>query len=389
MSTKEERMKDRVDEILDAIGRVKIVRQFDIKEQYVAIAQRLKLDLEIMLGTDSNIEATDSGWRNINTLKTDYRNGLFLEMVDVPDIDRDNLKKCLNEILGDKKINLLSGMSYRIKGTLPDSNRFFHNDFSKWGIKQPTGLKGNKEMALNHIAEIIVAISFCESHRSKNDYRWDKSITERVFDSIFHQVKTFVHTGELKLKKPGNIDIKKASEFPKPMVFLSDDRNNLVWKYSKFCSICGSRSQSCWCEDVDMKITKSDMLDCVCYGCYKECINRAWTGNYDEVFTVGNCSDKLSEFIQYYIEVITPSLYEVKEKEDAMAIVNEWTKKHGEYFDIELVQEEYEGEDMFSTDICHKTISEKQFEKIYKEIYEWTDFDEGDPPDNMCSCPTW
>jgi len=388
MTGNEER-EQRIDDILDAIARVRVVRQFAVKEQYKSIAQRLKLDMETLLGTDSVVEATYSDWRNTNIIRTDYRDGLNLNMVDIPDIDRDNLRKCLNEILDEKKITLLSGMSYRIKGTLPDSNRFFINDFIKWGIKKPTNLKENKEMALNHIAEIIVAISMCESHYRMHNYRWDKEITDRLFDSIFHQIKAYVLTGELKLVKPDKVDPKKANDLPKPMAFLSDERNDLVWKYSKFCYICGSRTNSCWCEDVAETVTKDDMLDCVCYGCYEESVKRAWTGNFDDKFIKANCDDKLSEFIQYYIEELTPDMYDVKDREGAMAIIFDWTKKHGEYFQIELVQEEYEGEDMFSTNIGHKVISEKQFDKIYKEIYEWTDFDEGEMPENMCNCPTW
>ena len=300
-------------------------------------------------------------------------------MKDVPDIDRDNLRKCLNEILDDKHINLLSGMSHRIKGTLPDSNRFFLNDFSRWSLQQPTGLKENKEMALNHIAEIIIAISMCSSHYRKNDYSWNKSITDRVYDSIFHQVKTYVHTGKLELNKPGKIDIKKASQFPKPMVFLSDERNDLVWKYSKFCSICGSRIQSCWCEDISATITKGDMTDMVCYWCYTESIKRAWTGNFDDKFIKANCADKLSEFIQYYIEELTPDLYEVKTDEEAERIVKDWEKENGEYFTIECVKDEHEGDIYYESTIHIKVITEEQFDKIYKEIYEWIKYLLADP----------
>jgi len=378
---------DRINEILDAIGKVRIVRQFNMRDEYKSIGQRLKLDLETLLDTDNSTESTTTTWRNTKSLVMKSFGGIYLLMSDVPEIDRENLKGCLEDILKNKNKNLISGMSYRIQGKLPEPPRFYEPRYKAWKIDAPTNLSTDTDKVLSHLAEIIVAVAMCSD---SEDCDWSRADKDKIYDSIFHQIKTFIDKGELKLKKPGKIDISKKKNFPKPMLFLSDERNGLVWKFSKFCMLCGIRSGDCWCVDVDLTVTKADMLIGSCYNCYTESVRRGWTGEFSDKFKKESCLSDLGDFTEYYIEQeVSPDLYDVKEREDAMAIINEVTKKHGDYFEIELVGEEYEGEMMYSASVGAKTIPLAKFKKIFKIIDEWQDFDDYDPPDDVCSCPTW
>jgi len=84
-------------------------------------------------------------------------------------------------------------------------------------------------------------------------------------------------------------------------------------------------------------------------------------------------------------------LNDLTEQEVKAKINLENTTVYGLYFKFGYKTETIENEKYYEPTITPKVLTVKQFEEFWKILTEfWSSCDcDCDPPENMCSCPTW
>jgi len=367
----------RIENILNDISKTNVELMYMSKEKYDILQKQLWLCVDTFIPIEYDTEITI----DYTTKLMLNRNSLILKETKKSLIDYNNLRECLKTIINDKKIRLIGGFSHRIKSkfTLPPYH-FKQNPVSFRIINK--FCEDRESMILNHLSQILIAFSFVEyvGIDSKNH--------ERIYESIFYQLNQYVKTGDIKTDKPNKLNTKKI---PKPMIYLSDEGNDLVWKYSKFCTYCLENDNNCYCQPVSYGLPdKSNIyLDYPCPTCNKELIKRAFTENFNSKFKETDCITTLNDNIRYYIESIEPDFNNCKTEEQAIKKIFEFNRKHGKYFNAKLITEKYKNIIYYNSKITIHKIDEKDFKNIWKKLLEFYDNSDCDLPEDMCSCSNW
>lgn len=374
---------ERIGELIKYMKATKITRYFEMDEKFQFVARRVAFDIAAISGEKSIKEIIlSTNWKVSKSIVLGWgkrsEQTFLLKVTQTQEMDEEDIKKCIEEIVTEDNFNRVSGMSYRMLHTLPEPYDKFGKEQVKFTIGKANKPKDRKEQILTHLAEICISLAYCNIGMTQR---------EKICENIQYQIKTFVGTGDLKQNKPDKL--KPGSPRPKPMIFLSDDRETLVWKFSKFCPSCHERDDMCYCKEVEWgTVDKSDTISEICYGCYKERVKRAWTGEFDEQFKKEKCIQELNYALESFVDGITPYASGDESKSKIEGKIKEFRKEFGSYFEITHRVEEHRGEIENEFTVKIKKINSKKFEEIWENIQGSHDGDY-DMPEGACNCATW
>lgn len=137
---------------------------------------------------------------------------------------------------------------------------------------------------------------------------------------------------------------------------------SLVWKYKRYCSVCGKSSNMCYCTNIDKKITDELIVDeYPCWDCYQESIERGFKQDYNDEFDEEVCRELMNQYLEPFLE--SEDNFEYTELDRDEIIDEDWNFKKIE--DEDKIQDLIEEVNLF-----------------YSEVGD-IDYE------NSCSCPNW
>lgn len=211
----------------------------------------------------------------------------------------------------------------------------------QYGRKDPA----HSPVAL-HLAKLLVAYNLVV---------WQRKDNNGIFEKIIkHQLSEYLENGSIKNPKVKNL---KSIRRPYGLFTVSDDGDCVGWKHCKFCPRCG-KSLSHYCFFSEAQLEKEDCIESIeylrdepCGSCFGELVEASFNGKIktkkDEDWAENLISQYLSEseLIKYIQKRMGRKLSNVK-----------WDAK--------------------------------QFKKFWSAYHDYFDGDEGDGPEDACSCPS-
>lgn len=356
-----EEAEKRFDNILDAIGEFRVTREFYTNDYSEPVIADLLSSLYALLGQTPSA-TIDSNKGEIKVLNQ-YNHGYFVEEVLEDSLpwmsDKEDVRKGLKIAINHED---LFNFKQSIRERLKESSPPFENNPAgfRFHITDDPSLSPQ----LEHITSIILGFSVKS---------YDFELKKEIEENIIRQLKTYIKTGELSFNKKDEIDLEKM-DYRQPMVFLSDQKDKLVWKHGGFCKFCGKGKNFCYCTPVEEEFSDENVLKDLCWDCTKEAIIRDFQEDYNDKFTQEICEEERKQFLMGWRETIQPQERENLQFQD---------------LDLSLFFEQKNDEPNPPLQI-KKGQTEDEIQELIDKVNEfYHSVAVPESPRGSCSCPAW